>query len=103
YQNVVYQQMAAARRVRLHQRIGERLEAAYGAHAGDSAAELAMHFEQSRDYPRAIHYLQQAAENAVRRHANREALTHLTKGLELLKTRPATPPRSQPELMLRLA
>jgi predicted ATPase/DNA-binding winged helix-turn-helix (wHTH) protein len=103
YQNVVYQQMAAARRVRLHQRIGERLEEAYGAHADDMAAELAMHFEQSRDYPRAIHYLQQAAENAVRRHANREALAHLTKGLELLKTRPATPARSQQELMLHLA
>jgi len=103
YQNVVYQQMAAARRVRLHQRIGERLEAAYGAHAGDIAAELAMHFEQSRDYPRAIHYLQQAAENAVGRHANREALAYLTKGLELLKTRPATPARSQQELLLHLA
>jgi predicted ATPase len=102
-QNVVYQQTAAARRVRLHQRIGERLEEAYGAHAGDMAAELAMHFEQSRDYPRAIHYLQQAAENAVRRHANREALAHLSKGLELLKTLPATPARSQQELLLHLA
>ena len=103
YQNVVYQQIAAARRVRLHQRIGERLEEAYGAHAGDMAAELAMHFEQGRDYPRAIHYLQQAAENAARRYANREALAHLTRGLELLKTLPATPERSQQELMLHLA
>ena len=42
---------AAARRVRLHQRIGERLEEAYGAQAGDMAAELAMHFEQSRALP----------------------------------------------------
>ena len=80
YQNMVYQQIAAARRVRLHQRIGERLEEAYGAHAGDIAAELAMHFDQSRDYPEAITYLQQAAENAARRYANREALAHLTKG-----------------------
>jgi len=104
YQNVVYQQMAAARRVRLHQRIGERLEEAYGVHASDMAAELAMHFEQSRDYyPRAIHYLQPAAENAVWHHANREALAHLTKGLELLKTLPATPARSQQELLLHLA
>src|SRR5439155_16116400 len=67
YQNVVYQQIAATRRVRLHPRIGERLEEAYGAHAGDMAAELAMHFEQGLDYPRAIYYLQQAAENAVQR------------------------------------
>jgi predicted ATPase/DNA-binding winged helix-turn-helix (wHTH) protein len=103
YQNVVYRQMAAARRVRLHQRIGERLEEAYGAQAGDMAAELAMHFEQSRDYPRTINYLQQAAENAGRRYANREALAHLTKGLALLKTLPATPERRQQELMLHLA
>ena len=66
-------------------------------------AELAMHFEQGRDSPRAIHYLQQAAENAARRYANREALAHLTRGLELLKTLPATPERSQQELMLHLA
>jgi predicted ATPase len=103
YQNVVCQHIAAARRVRLHQRIGERLERAYRAHAGDMAAELAMHFEQSCDYPRAIHYLQQAAENAGRRYANREALVHLTKGLELLKTLPATPERRQQELVLHLA
>jgi len=103
YQSVVYQRMAAARRVRLHQRIGERLEEAYGDHAGDLAAELAMHFEQSRDYPRALHYLQQAAETAARRHANREALAHLTTGLELLKTLPATPIRHQQELALHLA
>ncbi len=103
YQNVVYHQMAAARRVRLHQRIGERLEAAYGAQVGDMAAELAMHFEQSRDYPRAINYLQQAAEKAGRRYANREALTHLSKGLALLKTLPATPERRQQELLLLLA
>jgi hypothetical protein len=52
YQDVVYHQMAAARRAHLHRRIGERLEAAYGAHAGDMVAELAMHFEQSHDYSR---------------------------------------------------
>src|SRR5262249_11421363 len=97
------QQIAAVRRVRLHQRIGERLEEAYGAHAGDMAAELAMHFDQSRDYPRAINYLQKAAENAGRRYANREALAHLTKGLALLKALPATPERRQQELMLLLA
>jgi len=103
YQNVVYHQIAEARRIRLHQRLGERLEEAYGVHAGDMAAELAMHFAQSRDYPRAIHYLQQAAENAARRYASREAFAHLTKGLALLKTLSVTPERSQQELRLHLA
>jgi predicted ATPase len=103
YQSVVYHQMAAARRVRLHQRIGARLEEAYGVPAGAMAAELAMHFDQSCDTPRAIHYLQQAAENAGRRYAHREALAHLTKGLGLLKTLPATSERHQQELRLHLA
>jgi predicted ATPase len=62
-----------------------------------------MHFEQCHDYPRAIHYLQQAAETAGRRYANLEALAHLTKGIELLKTLPATPERSRQALQLHLA
>ena len=102
YQNVVYQQIAAARRVRLHQRIGERLEAAYGVQAGDMAAELAMHFEQSRDYPRAIHYLQQAGENALRRSAHHTAITHLTTAVQLLETLPETPEHTQRALALHL-
>jgi hypothetical protein len=73
YQNVLSQRVAAVRRLRLHQRIGERLEAVYGAQADVIAAELAIHFEQGRVYPRAIHYLQRAAEQATRRYANREA------------------------------
>ena len=52
---------------------------------------------------RAVQYLQQAGENAVRRSAHQEAISHLTKGLELLKTLPDTPERTQQELTLQLA
>ena len=103
YQNVVYDQIAAARRVRLHQRIGARLEEAYGAHAGDVAAELAMHFDQGRDVPRAIHYLQQAGENALRRSAHPTAIAHLTAAVQLLETLPETPERTRREVALHLA
>jgi hypothetical protein len=102
YQRVLYERLAAARRVRLHRRIGEGAEAAYGHRVGEIAAELARHFEQGRDYGRAVQYLRQAAQNALRRSANREAIAHLTKGLELLKTWPDTPERSQQELTLRV-
>jgi hypothetical protein len=47
YQQVLYGRVAAARRVRLHQRIGARLEVGYGAEAGARAAELAMHFARA--------------------------------------------------------
>ena len=49
--------------------IGTRLEAGYGAQARAHAAELALHFERGRDPARAVQYLQQAAENALRRYA----------------------------------
>jgi predicted ATPase/class 3 adenylate cyclase len=103
YQEVLYRRLTARRRQRLHQRIGEREEAAYGKRAGERAAELAVHFEQGRDYRRAIQYLHQAGENAVRRSAYQEALSLLTKGLELLKTLPDTSERAQQELTLQLA
>src|SRR5207249_4800413 len=64
--------------------------------------ELAMHFERGRDYRRAVQYLQQAAGNAMQRCAYREAIGHLSKGLELLKTLPDTPGRSQQELALHI-
>ncbi|MCI0658970.1 MAG: AAA family ATPase, partial [Acidobacteria bacterium] len=103
YQNVLYRRLATTRRLRLHQRIGERLEQGYGERVGEVAAELAVHFEEGRDTPRAVHYRGQAAQNALRRSAHREAIDHLTQGLELLKTLPDTPERTQQEIRLETA
>ena len=66
--------------------------------APELAAELALHFDRGRDARRAIRYLRQAAENAVRRFANLEAIDHLNKALELLETLPDGPERAQEEL-----
>jgi tetratricopeptide (TPR) repeat protein len=84
YQDVLYERLSARRRQRLHQRIGEREEQGYGERAKEMAAELALHFEQGRDYAKAMRYLQQAGEDAIRRSAYVEAISHLTKGLEVL-------------------
>ena len=102
YQQVVYERLGAGRRVRLHQRLGECLETAYGAQAGEIAAELAEHFVRGQDTQRAVHYLHQAAENALHRCAQVEAINHLTRGLELLTTLPETPERLQHELDLQV-
>jgi predicted ATPase len=102
YQQVVYDRVPVGRRVRLHQRIGLRVEAGYGARAGERAAELAMHFERGHDYPRAVRYLQQAADNALQRYAFQEASRHLRQGLEFLQTLPDTPERAQQELAMQL-
>src|SRR5262249_12833088 len=103
YHQVVDRRLAAARRVHLHRRIGASKEGAYGTRAGEIAAELAVHFEEGRDYGRGVLYLQRAGENALRRHANLEAVSHLTKALALLKALPDTPERTQQELELQVA
>jgi predicted ATPase len=50
-----------------------------------------------------VPYLQLAGAQAVQRSAHREALQHLTRGLELLATLPETPARAQQELELQVA
>lgn len=62
YQDVLYDRVTVGRRIRLHRKIGERMERGYGKRAKERAAELALHFEQGRDYQRAAQYLHYAAE-----------------------------------------
>lgn len=103
YREVLYQRLTASRRQRLHQQIGERVEYAYGERASEIAAELAVHFEQGHNYHKAIQYLEQAGKNSTQRVAYAEAVQHLTKALELLKTLPDTTERARQELALQLA
>jgi len=103
YQQVLYEQVGTGRRMQLHQRIGARLEAGYGARAGEIAAPLAVHFERGGEIQRAVHYWQQTGDNAGRRHAYPEALVALRKGLALLATLPESPERVQRELTLQLS
>ena len=48
----------------------------------------------------AVSYWQQAGQRAVARSAHVEAISHLTRGLDLLTTLPDTPERRQQELVL---
>jgi tetratricopeptide (TPR) repeat protein len=100
YQNVLYERVAEARRVRLHRRIGERKANAYGARAGDVAGELAAHFAAARDARRAIAHHVLAGDAAIQRHADREAAEHFTKGERLLPQ--VAPGRERTELELSL-
>lgn len=80
---VIYRRIAPGRRSRYHLRIGERGVELYGARAGEIASELALHFEEGRDWARAIAHRRAAAANDVRRAANREAEAHLVAALAL--------------------
>jgi predicted ATPase/DNA-binding winged helix-turn-helix (wHTH) protein len=103
YQEVLYRRIGAHRRLRLHRAIGERLEAGHGGGAATIAVELAEHFEQGREYRRAVRYHRLAGETALGRHACREALAHLRRGLALLAHWPEDTERVQEELRLQLS
>jgi predicted ATPase len=77
------------------------LEAAHQKQTDEIAAELAVHFEQGKDYGRAVRYLQQIGQNALRRAAYQDAVSSLTKGLELLQMLQDSPERIQQELGLQ--
>jgi adenylate cyclase len=102
YCQVLYEQIGNARRLDLHRRIGVFLEARYGDRVGEIVAQLAIHFERGGEILPAVRYLQQAADNAVRRNAHHEAVTSLAKGLELLTPLPDSAARAQHELALLL-
>ena len=64
---------------------------------------VAHHYTEAGLIAQAIPYWQRAGQRAIQRSANVEAISHLTKGLELLKTLPDTPERAQQELTLQIA
>jgi predicted ATPase len=99
-QQVAYQRLGEGRRLRLHQRIGTRLETAYGTQVERAAGELAEHFVRSRERRRAVQYLRQAAENALRRYAHREAVRCYEQALRVVQ--PLPPQREMHEQMIDL-
>lgn len=101
YREVLYRLMAPMRRSQIHHRIAERGMAIYSDRASEIAAELAMHFEQSRDWPHALEYLLQAAENAATRSAHHEAIDLANRGLEALKCVSESAEYSKLEMKLR--
>jgi predicted ATPase len=102
YRDVLYERVPAGRRVELHRRVAERQEVGWADRAAEIAAELAHHFDRANDKAKALKYFQLAGGQAVKRSANTEAVSHLTKALEMLKTLPESPSRAQQELVLQI-
>jgi DNA-binding winged helix-turn-helix (wHTH) protein len=99
--DVPYKLMAPMRRSQIHHRIGERGVVIYGDRVSEIAAELAMHFEQSHDWPRALEFLLQSAENAAAHSAHHEAIDLAKRGLEALKLLPEAADNAKREMKLR--
>jgi DNA-binding winged helix-turn-helix (wHTH) protein/predicted ATPase len=102
YRDVPYRMMPPMRRSQIHRRIAERGVAIYGDRSSEIAAELAMHFEQSRDWPRSLEYLLQAAQNAAACSAHHEVIDLGNRALDALKLVPETAERAKREMKLRM-
>ncbi|HEY0800996.1 MAG TPA: AAA family ATPase, partial [Steroidobacteraceae bacterium] len=104
YRQVLYDRQLPGRRARLHRQIGERLATMYAQRMEEVVPELAYHFEQAADWPRAIEYLQRAAEIAGRRYAHRQADSILARALELMShLSKAQRAQVEPQLLATLA
>lgn len=102
YLNVIYNRIALTRRAQMHSRISKCGEKVYGDRVGEIASELAVHFDQGRDWYRSVKYHLMAAENAARRSANKEAVALARRGLELINLLPESAERAEQEIRLRL-
>jgi predicted ATPase len=97
YREALYEQIPKARRARLHRRVGERLQEAYGRDAWELAAELADHFDQGLDPENTARYRRMAGELALGRHAYHEATQHLQRALEAFDQARSRPADGDPE------
>src|SRR5262249_37927324 len=99
-QEAAYQSLLKSTRQQYHRQIAQVLEERFP----ETQPELlAHHYTEAGLIGQAIPYWLRAGERAARRSAHIEAISHLTKGLELLKTLPDTPERIQQELTLQIA
>ena len=102
-QEVVYSSLLLKRRKYIHEKIGRAIETLYPERLEEFYEMLAYHYTEAGCHEQAVAYWQQAGQRALQRSANMEALDHLTKGLEGLKTLPDTPVRTQLELDFLIA
>jgi len=103
FQRYLYNSLDNVERSHLHEVVGTALEILYGEQSAEIAVQLVRHFQEAGLVAKAVDYLQKAGNKAVRLSANEEAISHFSKGLELLKTLPDSPERVQQEIAFLLA
>jgi predicted ATPase len=101
--DAAYQSLLKSSRQQHHRQIAQVLADRFPETAEAQPELVAHHYTEAGLIAQAIPYWQQAGERAVQRSAYVEAINHLTRGLELLKTLPDTPEHAQQELTLQLA
>jgi class 3 adenylate cyclase/predicted ATPase len=101
--DAAYESLLRSTRQQLHTRIATVLEEQFPGTAEAQPELVAHHFTAAGLHAQAVGYWHKAGQRATQRSAHLEAIAHLTKGLEALKTLPETPERAARELALQLA
>jgi predicted ATPase len=102
-QETAYQSLLRSTRQAYHQRIAQAITEHFPETAETEPELLAHHYTEAGHHAQAIPYWQRAGERALARSANLEAISHLTRGLEVLTTLPDTPERISQELHLQMS
>ncbi|RTE93947.1 adenylate/guanylate cyclase domain-containing protein [Bradyrhizobium sp. LVM 105] len=102
-QDIAHESLLKGKRQQIHARIAAALEEHYPARAEAEPETIASHFTQGGLAGKAVGYWLRAGRIAAERSANLEAITHLTRGLEALKSSPQGPERDRQELALQTA
>jgi predicted ATPase len=102
-QDAAYQSLLRSARQHYHRQIAQVLETRFPETCKTHPELLAHHYTEAGMAAQAVPYWQRASQRAIERSANLEAIIHLTKGLEVLRSLPETPERNQQELTLQLA
>ncbi len=100
---VAYAEISAPQRRLLHRRVAQALEALHAEDLDAVSGQLASHYERAGMIEQALPYYQRAAAVAQRVYANEDAISLLSRGLELLELLPAGAKRDKQELSLQLA
>jgi hypothetical protein len=101
-QDAAYASLLRHTRQQRHQQIAQTLVAHFSEIIETQPELIAYHYTEAACAEQAIPYWQQAGQRASQRWAHQEAISHLTTGIELLKTLPQTPERTQQELALQV-
>ncbi len=82
---ILYDQVAVGRRVGLHRRVGEAIEALHGHDIDDHLPALAHHFAAGGDMAKAVVFATRAGERALAHLAYDEAVAYYGQALEVLE------------------
>jgi class 3 adenylate cyclase/predicted ATPase len=101
--DAAYASLLKSTRQQVHEQIARVFETQFPALVETQPELVAQHYTEAGCTEQAVHYWQQAGQQASHRLAHLEAISHYTTGIELLKSLPETPARTQHALTLYIA